>query len=468
VRVTRGGGAAGPRGSKIRRISRGGCRRALAALLPICPAALLACARIEPPPGGPPDAAAPRLIASRPDSFAQLTAFKGAAEFQFDEVVSEGGSANRGEGTGGLERLVILSPSTRVPEVRWRRNRITVRPQEGWRPNRVYRVQLLPGVTDLRSNRSEEGAVITFSTGAPRPETTLEGEVRDWSSGRPAAGALVVASLLPDSLPYRGVADSSGRFTLGPLPQGDYLVSGVLDQNTDHRQDSREAYGTARVARGKSAVGELWAFVHDTTPPRIQTVAADDSVKATVTFAQKLDPRQRLTARDVRLRLLPDSTPVAVLSILPQPVDDSIHGTRSPAEDSTAVEDSTTAVDTSRAGRKIPPRGRNQAVEEIKPSRPPLNDRLILRVPKPWAPGSRLALEIRGVKNVTGVAGNAVGVVAVPEKAKADSSDSLKTGTPRDSLGRGQRSDSLKRQPADSVRPAKPRRPAADSTKKKR
>jgi len=273
---------------------------------------LSGCARIEPPPGGPPDAAPPRLVATRPDSFVRLTPFRGVAEFQFDEVVSEGGTPNRGEGTGGLERLVILSPSSRVPEVSWRRNRITVRPREGWRPNRVYRVELLPGVTDLRNNRAEEGAVLTFSTGAPRPQTTLEGQVVDWSTSRPAPGALVIAALLPDSLPYRGVADSSGRFSLGPLPQGEYIVSGVLDQNTDHRQDPREAYGTARIAPGKTAVGELWAFVHDTSAPRIQTVTVDDSVKATVTFTQKLDPRQRLTPRDVTLRLLPDSTPVAV------------------------------------------------------------------------------------------------------------------------------------------------------------
>ncbi|MEP7228343.1 MAG: Ig-like domain-containing protein, partial [Gemmatimonadales bacterium] len=119
--------------------------------------------------------APPRLIATRPDSFVRLTPFKGAAEFQWDEVISEGGSPNRGEGTGGLERLVILSPSSRVPKVRWRRNRITVQPQEGWRPNRVYRVELLPGVTDLRNNRTQEGAVLTFSTGAARPQNTLEG-----------------------------------------------------------------------------------------------------------------------------------------------------------------------------------------------------------------------------------------------------------------------------------------------------
>lgn len=457
MRVTRGRGAAGRRGSKNRSTSSGRCRRALAALLPICPAALLACARIEPPPGGPPDAEPPRLITTRPDSFARLTPFRGVAEFQFDEVVSEGGTPNRGEGTGGLERLVILSPSNRVPEVRWRRNRITVRPREGWRPNRIYRVELLPGVTDLRSNQSEQGAVVTFSTGPARPQTTLGGTVMDWSTSRPVPGALVVASLLPDSLPYRGVADSNGHFSLGPLPQGDYFVSGVLDQNKDHRQDSREAFGTARIARGKSAVGELWAFVHDTTAPRIQTVTVDDSTKATVAFSQKLDPRQRLSARDVRLRLLPDSTPVAVVSMLPQAVDDSIHGTSTAAQDSVA-DDSTETADTSRAGRRIAPPARQQAAKETKPSRPPLNDRLVLRVPKPWAPGSRLALEIRGVKNVTGVAGDAVGVVAVPEKPKVAPGDSLKA-----------RPDTLKRrQPRDSVRPATPGRAVPDSLKTKK
>ena len=238
------------------------------------------------------------------------------------------GRPNRGEGTGGLERLVILSPSTRVPEVSWRRNRITVRPREGWRPNRVYRVELLPGVTDLRSNRSEEGAVLTFSTGAPRPQTTLEGQVLDWSTGRPAPGALVIASLLPDSLPYRGVADSSGRFSLGPLPQGDYLVSGVLDQNSDHRQDPREAYGTAPGGTGKvrcrRAVG-LRAR-HDATPN------SDGHRGRQRKGDRHLFPEARPAAaagtRDVTLRLLPDSTPVAVSSILPQPVDDSLHGRR--------------------------------------------------------------------------------------------------------------------------------------------
>jgi len=409
--------------------------RLICLLLPAVPVfpALVACARMEPPPGGPPDATPPRLIATRPDSFAVLRPFRGVAEFQFDEVISEGGTPNRGEGTGGLEKLVILSPSTRVPEVSWKRNRITVRPQEGWRPNRVYRVELLPGVTDLRNNQSKSGAVLTFSTGAPRPTSTLQGLIVDWGTARPAADALVIAKLLPDSLPYRGVADSTGRFSLGPLPSGDYVVIGVLDQNRDQRQDTREAYATVRVPKGTSDAGELWAFVHDTMPPRIQTVTVDDSVSATVTFSQKLDPRQRLAPKDVRLRLLPDSVPVAVASILPAPADDSIHG-RAPRPDSTAVADSMVA-DTMPVRRKPGAAQPNRpAAENQLTARPPLNERLVLRVPRPWRPGSRLVLEIRGVRNVTGVVGDAVGVVAVPEKkATPPPSDSLRKAGRRDS-----------------------------------
>ncbi|HYF39112.1 MAG TPA: Ig-like domain-containing protein, partial [Gemmatimonadales bacterium] len=370
-------------------------------------------------------------------------------EFQFDEVVSEGGTPNQGQGTGGLEKLVILSPTTQVPEVSWRRSRITVKPREGWRPNRIYRVQLLPGVTDLRNNPSDEGAVLTFSTGAPRPQNTLQGRVVDWSTSRPAPAALVVASLLPDSLPYRGVADSSGRFSLGPLPTGEYLVSGVLDQNKNFVQDPREAFGSARVAAGRSEVGELWAFVHDTVPPRIQTATADDSVSATLTFTQKLDPRQRLSTGDVRLRLLPDSVPVAVASILPKPVDDSLNRRTTRAAADTAAADTSEAADSAPAPRR-PQRRQPERPEagETLTGRPALFERLVLRVPRPWAPGARLVVEIRGVRNVTGAAGTAVGVIAVPERPKPTARDTARAAGRRDTT----RARTPPRQPATPPR----------------
>jgi hypothetical protein len=396
------------------------------ALLPLL---LIACARMEPPPGGPPDAAPPQLVRTSPDSFESLPDFSGDVEFLFDEVITEGSSPNQGTGSGDLEKLVILSPTKEVPEVRWRRNRITVRPDEGWQPDRVYRVELLPGVADLRTNRSNRGALVTFSTGAPRPETTFEGTVVDWSSGRPAPTALVVAMQLPDSLPYRGLADSSGRFSLGPLPAGDYVVSGVLDENRNHLADPREAFDSLRVPRGRDSALELWAFVHDTAPPRVRSVTPTDSVSAAVEFTQSLDPRQRLQPSAVRVSLLPDSTPVRIASVLPRPMDDSINAKR-PAQPDSAK------ADTTPAARQPPapaarPRAQRPAAEKLT-SRPPLTDQLVIRPAAPWRTGGRYVVEIRGVRNVTGVAGDVVGTLVVPERPPRDSlapaADSLKPG----------------------------------------
>ena len=416
----------------------------------------VACARIEPPPGGPPDPTPPHLIATRPDSFARLPGFKGDVEFRFDEVISEGGSPNQGTGTGDLEKLVILSPTTRVPNVTWRRSRITVRPREGWRPNRVYRVELLPGTTDLRRNRSTIGTVLTFTTGAPLPATTIDGTVVDWTTSRPAAGALVEAVLLPDSLPYRAVADSSGHIKLGPLPEGQYLVRGVLDENHNLRFDAREAFDTVRLSPGKTAAGELWAFVHDTTPPRIREVTVIDSTSASIQLSQNLAPGLRIAPNQVTVRILPDSTPIRVTSVLPKPLDDSLNRRAAAARDTTRRDTTrrdTTAADTTRPGNRRgviragpgQPRGRT----ELEPltSRPPLTDQLILRVPQPWKPEGRYEVEIRGIRSVSGVTGNVRGgmsvkLVAAPDTTAARGADSLKRRPPRTGA------DSLKRPPS--------------------
>jgi hypothetical protein len=418
----------------------------------------LSCARIEPPPGGPPDTSPPQLLSTRPDSFAQVPNFKGDVEFHFDEVVSEGGSPNQGTGSGDLEKLIILSPTTRVPHVSWRRDRIAVRPAEGWRPNLVYRVELLPGVTDLRRNQSKRGAVLTFTTGAPLPATTIDGTVVDWTTSRPVPTALVEALHLGDSLPYRGQADSTGHFALGPLPAGDYLVRGVIDQNRNNLVDPREAFDTVRLAKGKTAAGELWAFVHDTTPPRIQEVTATDSTGATVTLSQPLDPRQRLRPEAVTVRALPDSTPVRVTALRTKSEDDSLAHPSMPVPDS--LRDTTRKARP--GGREAPPaeapppRGRGlegqaRAQPAALTSRPPLTDKVVVRVERPWTPGGRYEVDIKGVRNVTGVAGDVRGGFTAPKATPPDTTR-LKGGKPAVT-------DTTKR-PAAGAKP----KPPADST----
>ena len=395
-------------------------------------AAALGCANIEPPPGGPPDQSPPFLVRTVPESLGVFPEFNGRVEFEFNEVVAEGQSPNLGLGSGTLERLIVLSPTDWVPKISWRHDRVTVKPREGWQPNRVYRVELLPGITDVARNRSDASAVVTFATGGDLPRDTLSGAVIDWVAGRPMTRGLVLATLMPDSLTYRAFTDSAGRFTIGPLPHGDYQVYGVVDRNNNTRLDRGESFDSLTIARGTSDVGSLWAIPHDTVGPRVGSIAIVDSLTVAITFNQHLDPYQRVDSSAVRVVLLPDSLPVPTLSLLPQPEHDSLYPRIVPADtiqaaDSVAAPDSLPRADSAQAdtlglGGPVVDPGKgiaaaDTALQSLLDERPKLFDRLILRLSAPLVPDGRYFLTTIGIRNVNGIEGEGGGagfVVPLP------------------------------------------------------
>ena len=400
------------------------------------------CARSLAPPGGPPDRVPPGIISTLPDSLAVLPAFKDDVEFRFDEVIAEGGNPNFGLGTGDLERLVLVSPSAGVPQVHWRRDRITARPRGGWRPNTVYRVELLPGLSDLSNNRLARGRVVTFTTGAPLPTARLRGLVVDWSTVRPLRGGLVEAIHLPDSLGYRTVSDSVGRFDMGPVPEGEYLVYAVQDQNANRLRESRESYDSVRVAAGGSDVGELWVYRHDSTMVRLSSAVLNDSLSLQLSFSQQLNPYQRLPADSVRVLLLPDSTAVPILAILPKgqfdtlyPPGRSIDTLGARADSLRRSQDSIRADSSARAREaaaiRIPGAQRRQAAAIDTTgtgplsTKPPLFDRLYLRTASRLKPGSDYLVVVLGIQNLSRVPATTRLVARIPEE-KPPPADSLK------------------------------------------
>jgi len=169
----------------------------------------------------------------------------------------------------------------------------------------------------------------------------------------------------------------------------------------------------------------------------------------------------------VTVRALPDSTPVQVASILTKTEDDRIHRRAAPARDTLS---DTTGRE--RPGiREVPPaptpapapapapgargRGAQPRVQpEMLTSRPPLTDKLVVRVVRAWTPGTRYEVEIKGVRNTTGAEGDVRGGFTVPKPGAADS-----TRAKADSAKRAPPGKPPAKPPADSAnrRPVKPK-----------
>lgn len=266
----------------------GGWRARRGAVLAILVVAVVvACAQQGAPPGGPPDAELPVLLRSVPESNA-VNVRAPAVVLQFDEVISE-----RSAGTGGqvspssntLASVLVISPSDGREEVLWRRTTLELRPRRGFRPNTTYRVTINPGLADLRGNRTTEGFDFVFSTGPTTARGELSGVFFDWTTGKAAPNARIEVFRADDST-FRWTArsDSSGRFRVRDLAAGPYELRAWLDGNNDRRISFREVSDVAQITLADTASVELYAFVRDTLPPRLETIEVLDSTGIRVRF----------------------------------------------------------------------------------------------------------------------------------------------------------------------------------------
>jgi hypothetical protein len=422
---------------------------------------VVACARMAPPPGGPRRLIAPRLIGAFPDSGVAPCDFRGAAEFRFDEVTDEGTAPNFGIGIGGvgtgtLEQLVMLSPDTLIPRVEWHRDRITVRPRNGWRPNQTYRIELVAGLRDLHGNITKTSHTIAFTTCGPRPTRQLSGRVADWQSARAVPGALIEAFHLPDSARYRTFADSTGRFRMTELPAGPYLVVATMHTDRTHRRDPlKEPWDSVRVDAARDTVGEIWAFPRDTLPPKIATVTRQDSQSILVTFAKPLDPALRLDSTMVHVRVFigSDTVSIGTQYALPKLAYDSLQKTlvvRTPKEDSLARADSVRRDSIARAAppRPVPNVRPIAPIDSLKQKRPQIGTTLVIRTQGAVQLGQRYAITMSGVRLLDGRTGSPPINILTTQKpptpaeiAKAKA-DSAKAKVKTDSIAKA---DSIKR-----------------------
>ncbi len=419
-------------------------------------ALLAACANQGAPPGGPPDTAPPSIVTVRPESGAVVPGWKDDAVIQFDEVIDEMSSGGGGAGLSGLARQVLVSPVEGAVQVSWGRTRIRVKPKEGWKPGRVYHLELLPGIVDLRRNILKKGRLIVFSTGPAIGQATLAGTALQWVEQRAMVGALIEAVPLPDSVGYLTVADSVGRFHLDALPAGRYVVYATADQNNNRRRDPREAYDSAAVTLDSVAAVPLFAFVHDTLGPRLRTATAVDSLTVRLEFSQALAAGAPLDTARLHALQLPDSTPVTIAAIFtPRQYDSVTAAERKAARPDSGARRDSGAVrgpDTTRVGRAPPPgaagarraaapgapptrvdttpaRVDTSEVKRLLAQRPVPFDKVLVRFARPLAPETRYLFLVHGAVNLNSATGDGKLGLLTPKRPAPSKADT--THAPR-------------------------------------
>lgn len=315
-----------------------GRRRLTAAVLVALTAA---CASPGAPPGGPIDRNPPTILKVTPDSGA-TNVKAGAVTVRFNEVINE-----KPRGAPELSGIVVLSPSDGPARVKWERDAITVRPRHGFRPNTAYALTIMPGLTDLSGNATPRGRTYVFSTGTAIPRGVVRGAVFDWTTLRPAGGAVIDARIGTDTT-FRWIArtDSSGRYTIPLLPPGTYAIRALLDANDNGKVEPRELWDSLTVNVADSLRLDLYAFAHDTLGARIVGADVKDSLTLRLSFDRPLALTPALTVLQMDL-LNADSSHVRVLSLMRATAYDSLAHARE-----AAARDSALRADTSAAGRR--------------------------------------------------------------------------------------------------------------------
>ena len=334
-----------------------------------------ACAHVEAPPGGEADTQAPRLEATRPDTFARLRSYVGPVVFSFDEGLSE----------KGIDTVVTVSPRTSAIAVDKRGHEVRVELRRGWEPNRIYQVTLHPGVQDLFGNATREPVTVVFSTGPEIVHTLATGTVIERTTLRPATGAVVEAVHRPDSVTYVTRPDSAGGWRLEYLPPGDYLVRAYNDTNKDQKLQPYEARDTVGIrvsTRDTVRARRLSILAPDSTAPKAGTASGEGDV-VEVRFDDFLDPTQPLAASQVTITGPGGTVPVAAVRVGPFP--------ESRAD--SALADSARA-DTGAAARR-----------DTTPQEPLPSKSLFVRTGAPLAPETQYTVAVTGVRNLVGLAG---------------------------------------------------------------
>lgn len=269
-------------------------------LLALVAAALSACGTGmgTPPPGGPPDTTAPRVVSSIPVS-GTVGYSERTLTVEFSEYVEE----------SGVPANVVITPIPATPpEYDWSGRTLYLTFQQPLLENRTYTVTFGAGIVDLNGNRLGRPFSIRFATGARIDSARIAGTVEGLAKRRayvfayqiPTDSTAFAASFRPDTLRPDFIAPvgDDGRFTVEGLPPGRFRLFAVADDANDQLfAPGTDAYGVPQSDTRIDSAGSIVTGVRirlrpapdDQTAPALYSVVSINRSRTELRFSEPID-----------------------------------------------------------------------------------------------------------------------------------------------------------------------------------
>ena len=198
--------------------------------------AMVACASIGTPDGGPYDEDPPVLLKATP--VLNATGVKvPKISLEFDENVTL---------QNAFENVVVSPPQLQMPEIKYSGKKVTVELFDTLKDNTTYSIDFGNAIVDNNEGNPYENFAYVFSTGEAVDTLAVSGTVLNAENLEPVKGVVVgLHSCVDDSafvkLPFERVSrtDSRGRFTIKGIAPGKYRVYALSDANQNFLFDQK-------------------------------------------------------------------------------------------------------------------------------------------------------------------------------------------------------------------------------------
>lgn len=229
-------------------------------LLAVTLFAVLACASMATPDGGPYDEEPPVLMKAEP-AVGATNVKTGKITLDFDENIKL---------VNAFENVVVSPPQSQMPEIKYSGKRVTVELMDTLLPNTTYSIDFGNSIVDNNEGNPYENFAYYFSTGDKVDTLAVSGTVLNAENLEPIKGMLVgLHTCLDDSaftkIPIERISrtDSRGRFVIKGMAPGNYRVYALNDANQNYLFDQKS---------------EMIAFMDATVSPFATPAVRHDTV----------------------------------------------------------------------------------------------------------------------------------------------------------------------------------------------